>query len=152
MYGILHLKHHKAMWCNGRKFCINQLDETRKVFDSGINVVLQVTNVSSRSDRRPREYENRYYGFLNDIIECDFNFFKYVLFDVKWYRLRMHERDEERNVIQHANEFPMIRKTVLEKKMTAMFFQVNVNKFFTQRFQVRGIHHLLLDMIQEEGQ
>jgi hypothetical protein len=33
-----------------------------------------------------------------------------------------------------------------------MFFQVNVNKSFTQRFQVRGIGHFLLDMIQEEGQ
>jgi hypothetical protein len=36
--------------------------------------------------------------------------------------------------------------------MIAMFFQVNVNKSFTQRFQVRGIGHLLLDMIQEKGQ
>ena len=36
--------------------------------------------------------------------------------------------------------------------MTDMFFQVNVNKYFTQRFQVGGIDHLLLDMIQEEGQ
>jgi hypothetical protein len=30
------------------------LDETRKTFDSGITVVFQVTNVSSRSDRHPR--------------------------------------------------------------------------------------------------
>jgi hypothetical protein len=33
-----------------------------------------------------------------------------------------------------------------------MFFQVNVSKSFTQRFQVREIGHLFLDMIQEEGQ
>jgi len=71
------------MWCNGHKFCIKQLDETRKKSDSGIAAVFQVTNVSSRSDKRPREYENRYYGFLNDIIECDFKSFKLVLFDVK---------------------------------------------------------------------
>jgi hypothetical protein len=75
------------MWCNGRKFRIKQLDETRKNFDSGITAVFQVANVSSRSDRHPREYENRYYGYLNDILECDFNSFKLVLFDVKWYRL-----------------------------------------------------------------
>jgi hypothetical protein len=87
MSRILQLKQHKAMLCNGRKFHIKQLDETRKTYDSGITAVLQVTNVSSRSDRRPREYENRYYGFLNDIIECDFNSFKLVFFDVKWYRL-----------------------------------------------------------------
>jgi hypothetical protein len=36
--------------------------------------------------------------------------------------------------------------------MIAMFFQDNVNRSFTQMFQVKGIGHLLLDMIQEEGQ
>jgi hypothetical protein len=103
------------MWCNGHKFRIKQLDETRKTSDSGITAVFQVTNVSSRSDRHPRESENRYYGYLNDILECDFNSFKLVMFDVKWYRLRMHERDEERTVIQHANGFPMIKTTVFER-------------------------------------
>jgi hypothetical protein len=83
MSDILQLKHHKAMWCNGHKFCIKKLDETRKTSDSGITTIFQVTNVSSRSDKSPREYENIYYGFLNDIIECDFNSFKLVLFDVK---------------------------------------------------------------------
>jgi hypothetical protein len=33
-----------------------------------------------------------------------------------------------------------------------MFFQANTNRSFTQMFQVRGIGHLLLDMIHEEGQ
>jgi hypothetical protein len=112
MSDILQLKHHKAMWCNGCKICIKQLDETRKTYDSGITTVFQVTNVSSRSDIRPRESENRYYGFLNDIIECDFNSFKLVFFDVKWYRLRMHEHDEERIIIQHANGFMMIKTRV----------------------------------------
>jgi hypothetical protein len=115
MSGIFQLKHHKVVWCNGHKFHIKKLDETRKNYNIGINAVFQVTNVSSRNDRRPRESENRYYGFLNDIIECDFNSFKLVLFNVKWYRLRMHEHDEERTVIQHANGFPMIKTTVFEK-------------------------------------
>jgi hypothetical protein len=91
------------------------LDETRKNYYSGITTVFQVTNVSSRSDRHPKEYENRYYGYLNDILECDFNSFKLVLFNAKWYRLRMHERDEEINVIQHANRFPMIKTTTFER-------------------------------------
>jgi hypothetical protein len=103
------------MWCNGHKFHIKQLDETRKNSDSGITIVFQVTNVSSRSDRHPQESENRYYGYLNDILECDFNSFKLVMFDVKWYRLRMHEHDEERIVIQHANGFPMIKTTMFER-------------------------------------
>jgi hypothetical protein len=152
MSGILQLKHHKAVWCNGRKFRIKQLDETRNTSDSGIAAVFQVTNVSSRSDKRPREYENRYYGFLNDIIECDFNSFKLVLFDVKWYRLQMHENDEEKTIIQHDNRFLLIKQQFLKYQITTMFFQVNVRKSFTQSFQVRGIGHLLLDMIQEEGQ
>jgi hypothetical protein len=37
------------------------------------------------------------------------------MFDVKWYRLRMHEHDEERTVIQHANGFRMIKTTVFER-------------------------------------
>jgi 5-methylcytosine-specific restriction endonuclease McrBC regulatory subunit McrC len=103
------------MWCNGRKFRIKQLDETRKTYDSGINAVFQVTNVSSRSDIHPRESKNIYYRYLNDILECDFNSFKLVLFDVKWYRLQMHERDEERTIIQHANGFQMIKTMMFER-------------------------------------
>jgi hypothetical protein len=70
-----------------------------KNYDSGIIAVFQVTNVSSRSDRHPREYGNRYYGYFDDILECEFNSFKLVLFNVKWYRLQMHELDEEIIVI-----------------------------------------------------
>jgi hypothetical protein len=103
------------MWCNGRKFCIKQLDETRKTSDSGITTLFWVTNVSSRSDKHPREFENRYYGYLNDIFECDLNSFKLVMFNVKCYRLQMHECDEERTVNQHANRFMMIKKMVFER-------------------------------------
>ena len=49
-------------------------------------------------------------------------------------------------------DFQWLKQWFLKKQMTAMFFQDNVNKSFNQRFQVRGIGHLLLDMIQEEGQ
>jgi hypothetical protein len=91
------------MCCNGRKFRIKQLDETRKTYGNGINAVFQVTSVSSKSDRHPRESENRYYGYLNDILESDFNSFELVMFDVKWYGLQMHELDEERNVIEKVS-------------------------------------------------
>ena len=64
----------------------------------------------------------------------------------------MHEHDEEISVIQHANGFPMIKQRCLKEDMIAMFFQANVNMYFTQMFQVKGIGHLLLDMIQEEDQ
>ena len=87
MYGILHYKHHKAMWCNGHRLRIKEFNGTRKTFDSGIATVFQVTNGSSRSDRHPQEFENIYYGYLEDILECEFNSFKLVMFEVKWYRL-----------------------------------------------------------------
>jgi hypothetical protein len=112
--GILQLKHHKAMWCNGRKFRIKKLDEKRKTSDCGITAVFEVTNVSSRSDRRPEVSENRYYGYLEDILECDFKSFKIVLFDVKWYRLRMNERDPDRTVILHDNGFTMVNTRSFE--------------------------------------
>jgi hypothetical protein len=37
------------------------------------------------------------------------------MFDVKWYKVQMHEHDEEIIVIQHANGFPMIKTMVLER-------------------------------------
>ena len=88
MYFLLVVvKHHKAMWCNGRKFHIQMFDDKMKTSDCGITAMFKVTNVSSRSDKHPEETENRYYEILEDIIECDFNSFKVVLFEVKWYRL-----------------------------------------------------------------
>ena len=68
------------MWCNGRKYRIKTLDETKKTSDYGISAVFEVTNVSSRSDRCPELSENRYYGYLEDIIDCDFKSFKIILF------------------------------------------------------------------------
>ena len=79
-----------------------------KTSDCGITAVFKVTNVSFRSDQYLEETENRYYGNLEDIIECDFNSFKIVLFEVKWYRIRMHEHDPERAVTEHDNGFTMV--------------------------------------------
>ena len=90
VYGLLKVRHHKAMWCNGHKFRIKTLDEMKKNFDCGITAVFEVTNVSSRSDRHPEFSENRYYGYLEDIIWCDFNSLKLVLFIINWYRLRLN--------------------------------------------------------------
>jgi hypothetical protein len=76
--------------------------------------VFKVTNISFRSDRNPEEIENRYYGHLKDIIECDFNSFKIVLFEVKWYRIQMHERDPQRTVIERGNGFTMVNTRAFE--------------------------------------
>lgn len=85
-----------------------------KTLDCRITVVIKVTNVSSRSDENPEETENRYYGNLEDIFQCDFNSFKIVLFEVKWYRLQMHERDPERTIIGHDNGFTMVNTRAFE--------------------------------------
>jgi hypothetical protein len=114
LFSMLQLKHHKAMWCNGRKFRIKMLDDKMKTSDCGIIAVFKVTIISSRSDRNLKETENRYYGHLEDIIECDFNSFKIVLFEVKWYRLRMHERDPKRTIIEHDNGFTMVNTRAFE--------------------------------------
>jgi hypothetical protein len=49
-------------------------------------------------------------------------------------------------------DFQLLKQRCLKEDMFAMFFQANVNRSFTQMFQVKGIGHFLLDMIQEEGQ
>jgi len=104
------------MWCNGRHYRIKKLDETKKTCDSGISAVFEVTNVSSRSDRRPELSENRYYGYLEDIIDCDFKSFKIILFVVKWYKLRLNRFDPDRTVIEHANGFTMVNTRSLESR------------------------------------
>jgi hypothetical protein len=114
LFSMLQLKNHKAMWCNGHKFRIKMLDDKMKTSDCGITVVFKVTNIFSRSDINLEETENRYYGHLEDIIECDFNSFKIVLFEVKWHRLQMHERDPERTVIEHDNGFTMVNTREFE--------------------------------------
>ena len=102
------VKHHKAMYYHGHKFCIKKLDDTKKTCDSGITAIFEVTNISSRNDIHPQQYQNQYYGILDDIIECEFNTFKVILFIVKWHRLRLNQNDPDRMVIQHDNRFTMI--------------------------------------------
>jgi len=108
------LKHYKAMWCNGHKFHIKKLDEKMKNSDSGITLVFQVTNVSSRSYKHPKVFENWYYAYLEDIFECDFKSFLIGLLNVKWYMIQMNEHDPSRDVIEHANGFTMVNTRNIE--------------------------------------
>ena len=95
---------------------IKKLDEIKKTCDFGISAVFEVTNVSSRSDRRPELSQNRYYGYLEDIIDCDFKSFKIILFVVKWYKLRLNRFDTDRTVIEHDNGFTMVNTRSLESR------------------------------------
>jgi hypothetical protein len=90
------------------------LDDKKKTSNCGIIEVFQVTNVYSRSDKHPTISKNRYYGYLDDIIECEFKSFKLVLFEVKWYRLQMNERGLNKTVIEHANGITMVKTRVFE--------------------------------------
>jgi hypothetical protein len=51
---------------------------------------------------------------LKKPIDSDFNSFKILLFEVKWYRLRMHEHDPERTIIEHDNGFTMVNTREFE--------------------------------------
>jgi hypothetical protein len=102
------------MYYHGYKFHIKRSDKTKKTCDSGISVVFAVTNISSRTDIHPQQSENRYYGILDDILECDFNSFKIVLFVVKWFRLRLNRNDPDRTVIEHDSGFTMINTRSFE--------------------------------------
>jgi hypothetical protein len=90
------------------------VDDKKKTYDCGITAVIQVTNVSSRSDKHPTILENIYYGYLDDIIEHEFKSFKLVLFKVKWYMLQMNEHDPDRTIIEHANGFSMVNTRTFE--------------------------------------
>ena len=59
MFDILsHVKHHKAIFCNGHNIRKKKLDDKMETCDSRISAVFQVTNISSRNDLHPRESEN----------------------------------------------------------------------------------------------
>ena len=131
------------MWCNDMKYRIQKLDETKKTSYCGIFAVFEVANVSSRSDRHLELSENRYYGYLEDILQCDFKSFKVVMFISKWYKLRLNQHDPDRTIIEHDNGFTMVNTRLFEPKRRPMFFQDNVNMYFTQRFQVKWAGHLL---------
>ena len=94
------------MVCNGCRYHIKKLDETKKTSHYGISAFFEVTNVSSRSDRDPELLENRYYGYLEDILQCEFKYFKVVLFVFKWYRLHLNQCDPDRTIIEHDNDLP----------------------------------------------
>ena len=79
------------------------LDDTKRTCDSRITAIFEVTNISSKNDIHPQQSQNQYYDILDDIIECNFNSFKVVLFVVKWYKLRLNQNDPDRMVIQHDN-------------------------------------------------
>jgi hypothetical protein len=49
-------------------------------------------------------------------------------------------------------DLPWLIQGHLSHEHIIMFFQANANKSSTQRFQVKQVGHLLLGMIQEEGQ
>ena len=140
------------MWYNGRKFHVKSVDDTKKTADSGINAMFQVTNVSSRSDKHPRLTENRYYGHLDDIIECDFKSFKIILFEVKWYRLQINERDPERTVIEHDNGFTMVNTREFELGTKPYVLQSQCEQVFYSEVPGKAGWYMLLDMIQEEDQ
>ena len=100
------MKHHKAMWCNGRKYHTKELDDRRNTCDSGITAILHVTNISHRGDRHSVTSNLRYYGYLEDTLDIDFKSFKVVLFKWRWYILLL--QGDERTIIDHDNIFAMI--------------------------------------------
>ena len=61
--------------------------------------------------------ENRYYGYLEDILQCDFKSFKVVMFIVKWYRLRLNQCDPDITIIEHDNVFTMLNTRLFESGM-----------------------------------
>ena len=141
------------MYYHGYKFYTKKLDKTKKMCDYGISVVFVVTNISSITNIHPQQSENRYYGVLDDILECNFNSFKIVLLVVKWYRLQLNRNDPDRIFIEHDSGFIMINTRSFEPIGDEPYVLPSQCK---QVFYFGVPHkpvwcHLLLDMTQEEG-
>ena len=126
------------MVCNGGSYQIKKLDETKKTSDFGVSAVFEVTNVPSRTERHPKVSENRYYGCLEDIIQCEFKSFKVVLFVFKWYRLRLNQRDPDRTIIEHDNGFTMVNTRLFEPRTKPYVLLGKAGWSFVVRHDPRG--------------
>ena len=125
------------MWCNGCGYHIKKLYETKKTSDCGILAVFEVTNVSSRSDRHLELSENQYYGYMEDILQCEFNS-KVVMFVVKWYMLRLNQRDPDKTIIEHGNGFTMVNTRLFEPGTKPYLFPSQCGHVFYSKVLGRG--------------
>ena len=80
----MHVKHHKSMLCNGRKYCTKQLYDENKTCDNKITTIFYVTNVSHKPETHPITSNLWYYGYLEDILDIEFKCFKVVLLKARW--------------------------------------------------------------------
>jgi hypothetical protein len=99
----------QSLWCNGHKYHIKDLDDNKKTLDYGINTTFEVINISHKGDRHPVTTNIRYYGYLEDILELDFNSSKVVLFKIRWYWVLL--QGVERTNIDHDKIFTMTNIT-----------------------------------------
>ena len=83
-------------------------------------------------------YQKRYYGYFEYIIQCDFKSFKVVLFVVKWYRLRLNQRDPDRTIIEHDNGFTMVSTRLFEPGMEPYVLPSQCEQVFYFKVPSRG--------------
>ena len=56
--------------------------------------------------------------------------FKGVLFIVKWYRLRLNQRDLNRTIIEHDNGFTMVNTRLFEPRMDPYVLPIQCEQVF----------------------
>ena len=61
---------------------------------------------------------------------CDFKSFKLVLFDVKWYKIRMNECDPDRTFTEHDNGFIMVNTRSFELRIDHYFLSSRCEHVF----------------------
>lgn len=63
----------------------------------------------------------------------------------------MNECDLERDIISMLMDLPCLVQGWCSQEHSPMFFEAIVSMSFTQRFQVKCVGNMLLDMIQDDG-
>jgi hypothetical protein len=79
-------------------------------------------------DKHPITSSLRYYGYLEDILDIEFKYFKVVLFKVRWYKLLL--QGDESIVIDHGNSFTMINITMYEPNTIPYVLPIQRKKVF----------------------
>ena len=71
---------------------------------------------------------------MEDIIQCDFNSFKLVMFVVKWHRSQLKQCDPNRTIIEHDNGFNMVNTRLFEPGMYPYVLPIQCEQVFYSEF------------------
>ncbi|XP_074356133.1 uncharacterized protein LOC141695821 [Apium graveolens] len=80
---------------NGYTFYTQHQDDKSAMQNSGVCVEVSSTEITRGGNNQARDVKKSYYGFIEEIWELDYTYFKVALFKCKWFDIRRGVREDE---------------------------------------------------------